>query len=125
MTRSVPEWIGKTDDTPVPDRVRVRVFEGKKGRCHSCGRKITTGETWTCEHVVAIINGGENRENNLDVTCRWCLPAKNAADVKIKAKNYAVKRRNLGIRKPSRFSCSRNSKFKKKMDGSVVLRAAR
>ena len=27
MTRSLPEWIGKTDDEPVPLRVKLRVFE--------------------------------------------------------------------------------------------------
>ena len=73
--------------------------------------------------LIALINGGENRERNLDVTCDWCLPEKNAADAAIKSKNYRVRKRHLGIRKPSKFACSRNSKFKKKLDGTVVLRA--
>lgn len=120
--RSVPEWIGATPDTAVPDRVRVRVFEAKDGRCHSCGRKIGAGERWTCEHVVALINGGENREKNLDVTCDWCLPAKNAADVAVKSKSYRVKKRRLGIRKRSAFACSKDSPFKKKLTGEVVRR---
>lgn len=97
--RSVPEWIGATDDTPVPDRVRTRVFIAKGGRCHSCKRKITAGESWTCEHVLALINGGENRESNLDLTCDWCLPEKNATDVAIKSKNYRVRKRHIGIKK--------------------------
>lgn len=93
--RSVPEWIGKTPDTTPPDRVRVRVFEAKNGRCHACGRKIATGENWTLEHLTALINGGENRESNLDVTCDWCLPEKNAADVAEKADVYRVKQKHL------------------------------
>lgn len=124
MSRSVPEWVGRSSDTPVPDRVRDRVFDAKGGRCHKCGRKIGVGERWTCEHMRALINGGENRERNLDVTCGWCLPAKNAADVAEKSKNYHVRKRHRGIRKPSRFPCSRNSKFKKRLDGTVVLRGA-
>lgn len=123
--RSLPEWRGKTPDTPVPDRVRARVFTAKGGRCHRCTRKINAGEKWTCEHLLALINDGENRERNLDVTCNWCLPAKNAEDVAEKSRVYQRKKRHLGIRKPSKFACSRSSRFKKKLDGSVVLRDAR
>jgi hypothetical protein len=113
--RSTPEWIGKTDDTPIPDRVRIRVFEAHGGRCHSCRRTITAGERWTCEHVQAICNGGENRESNLDVTCAWCLPGKNAADVKIKAKSYAVRKRHVGVRKPRTITRWR------KFSGEIVI----
>jgi len=27
MPRSIPEWIGRIDDTPVPPRVRLRALE--------------------------------------------------------------------------------------------------
>jgi 5-methylcytosine-specific restriction protein A len=66
MTRSTEEWIGKTDDETPPPRVRLRVFDGAAGRCHLCGRKIGAGEYWQCDHVVAICNGGSNRESNLN-----------------------------------------------------------
>lgn len=102
MSRSVSEWIGKTDDTPVPPRVRLRVWESKGGCCHKCGRKVGAGDRWTCEHLIALINGGENRERNLDVTCGWCLPAKNAEDIAEKAKTYAVKSKHIGIKRKRR-----------------------
>ena len=102
MTRSVPEWRGKTDDTRAPDRVRLRVFERAGGCCHKCGRKIAAGEAWTLEHLLALINGGENREANLDVTCGFCLPAKNAEDMAIKAKNARVAKKHRGLAKPKR-----------------------
>jgi hypothetical protein len=79
--------------------VRVRVFDAKGGRCHKCKRKIMAGERWTCEHVQALINKGENRERNLDVTCDWCLPVKNAEDVAIKSRNYRVRKAHLGVKK--------------------------
>lgn len=122
--RAVPEWWGATPDTPPPARVRVRVFDKKNGRCHKCGRKINAGEKWTCEHLDAIINGGENREKNLDVTCDWCLPAKNAEDVAIKSKTYAVRKRHLGIRKAKGrpMAGTRASGWKKKLNGEVVRR---
>lgn len=120
--RSVDEWIGDTPDTPVPDRVRVRTFDRKHGRCHSCKRIIRAGEKWTCEHLIALINWRAtkaqphgNRESNLTVTCSWCLPAKNAADVAQKSKVYETRAKHLGLKKPSRVS-----HLKRKIDGSVI-----
>lgn len=112
--RSVGEWIGKTDDTPVPPRVRVRVFEAKGGRCHRCTRKIPAGQQWTCEHLKALINGGENRESNLDVTCDWCLPVKNAEDVAEKSKVYKRRKSHLGVKKKRRTIPGR------KFDGTPI-----
>jgi 5-methylcytosine-specific restriction protein A len=107
MARSVEQWIGKTDDTPVPPRVRDRVFTLKHGRCHRCTRTINAerGEPFTCEHMVALINWQPteaaphgNRESNLDLTCDWCLPAKNAEDVAEKSKVYKKRAKARGIR---------------------------
>jgi hypothetical protein len=104
MTRSVALWIGATDDAPAPTRVRIRVFERCNGRCHRCGRKIRPGDSWTLEHLIALINGGRNAEDNMCLTCAWCLPIKNAEDVAIKAKSARVRARHLGIKpKRSRF----------------------
>ena len=123
MPRSVPEWIGKTADTPVPPRVRLRVFERCEGKCGQCTRRVRAGEVWTCEHLVAIINGGENREKNLGVTCCNCLPEKNARDLAIKAFVAKKRKAHLGIRRTSRpMPGSRSSAFKKCMDGTVVRR---
>lgn len=118
MTRTLPEWIGKTPDTAPPPRVRVRVFEAKGGRCHRCTRKIGPGDKWTLEHVNALINGGENRESNLDITCEWCLPGKNAEDVREKSIVARKKAKHIGAKKPKRPW----SKYRKRMDGTVELR---
>lgn len=122
MTREVPEWIGKTPDTPAPPRVRLRVFERHNGICYLSGRKIGAGDKWQLEHPQAIINGGENRESNLAPALVEPHKAKTAEDVKQKAKNDRVRKHHLGIKKPSRFACSRDSKFKKRVDGTVVPR---
>lgn len=105
--RSVPEWKGDNPDTAIPDRVRLRVFDAKGGRCHRCTRKIRAGEHWTLEHVKALINGGENREANLDLTCDWCLPEKNAEDVAEKSEINRIRRKHLGIDKPRGFGWNR------------------
>jgi 5-methylcytosine-specific restriction protein A len=121
--RSVPEWIGATPDTPVPPRVKDRVFLRFDGRCHACTRKVRPGEPWTCEHLKALINGGENRENNLGITCENCLPDKNAADVAEKSLVARKRAKHLGLKKAKRpFPGSVASGLKKKMNGEVVRR---
>lgn len=95
--RDVPEWIGRDDNEAVPPRVQDRVFLAKGGKCHRCTRKIWPWETWTCEHVIALCNGGKNRESNLALTCCNCLPEKNAEDVAEKSETYRMRTKHLGI----------------------------
>lgn len=104
MARSVDEWVGKSDDEDVPTRVRLRVWDRKGGRCHRCGRKIGVGDSWTCEHLVALINGGANRESNLDITCDWCLPEKNAEDVAEKSRVYRIRAKHVGAVEKSKWN---------------------
>jgi 5-methylcytosine-specific restriction enzyme A len=101
MPRSLAEWIGLNDDTPVPPRVRLRVFERYGRRCDpvlGCGRLLRPGDAWTCDHVVAVINGGPNRESNLHPLCEWCEPTKTEADVHEKSRSYRKRLRHAGIR---------------------------
>ena len=120
MARAVPEWIGATHDTAVPDRVRLRVWERCEGRCGECGRKIGPADTWIIEHLIALANGGENRERNLGVTCGWCKPKKDKRDVAVKAKIARTKKKHLGIKKKSNLiPGSKGSGFRRRMDGTV------
>lgn len=120
MARSVDEWVGKTDDTPIPPRVKLRVFEAHGGRCHLSGRKIMVGDAWDCDHVIALINGGENRERNLAPALRSKHREKTAADVALKAKTDRIKKKRLGLHQPKTRGFDR--RLTKKMDGSVVPR---
>ena len=120
--RAVPEWIGKTDDTAIPHRVRVRVFDRHGGVCHLTGRRIRAGEAWDCDHIVALANGGKHCETNLAPALKAPHREKTKADVAEKSNVYRKRAKHLGIKKPSRFPGSRDSKFKKRMDGTVVLR---
>lgn len=104
MPRSVPEWVGKSDDTPAPPRVRLRVWDRCQGKCHRCVRKIPVGDAWILEHLIALINGGKNRESNLCLTCSWCKPIKDAEDVAEKSKTYAVRAKHVLPREPSRLT---------------------
>lgn len=104
MPRAVEEWIGRTDDTPAPPRVKLRVWDRCEGKCHRCGRKIPVGDAWIIEHLVALINGGRNAESNLCLTCSWCKPEKDAEDVAIKSKTAAVRKSHILPRPPSRWA---------------------
>lgn len=117
MTRSVDEWIGKDDDAVPPPRVRLRVFDNAGGRCHLCGRKISAGEYWQCDHIHALVNGGANAESNLAPACRDCCYGKTSEDVAEKSKVASIRKKHLGL-KPKRPW----SKFRKKMNGEVVPR---
>lgn len=100
MTRAIPEWIGKSDDTAIPPRVKLRVFERYHGACQGCLRKLFPGDKWDCDHIVAICNGGENRESNLRPMCKTCHRRKTAEDVAEKAVAYRKRAKHVGIRKP-------------------------
>ncbi len=123
MSRSTPEWIGKTDDTPIPARVKARVFEAHKGVCHISGRKITAADKWDCDHVIALCNGGENRESNLAPALKDEHKKKTKRDVAQKKKDRRVRSKHLGLSQPkSAIPGSKNSKWKRKLDGTVVPR---
>lgn len=119
MSRSTDEWIGKTDDTAIPPRVKLRIHAKAEGMCAVCSLEASTGQY---DHIIPLIIGGQNRETNLQLLCVPCHKGKTRLDVKLKAKVARVRKRHIGIRKPSRFPGSRDSRWKKRIDGTVVER---
>ena len=105
MARALPEWIGASPDSKIPDRVKLRIFEREHGTCYLTGHKIRPGDKYEFEHVVAIAlwtgEGHGNRESNI----RLALPAphkvKSAQDRAQQAKSDSVRKKHLGIRTPS------------------------
>lgn len=125
MSRSTAEWIGKTDDTSVPPHVKLRVFRRFNGVCPKCTRKMFPND-WECDHVRALINGGENRERNLWPLCKSpCHSTKTKADVAEKARVYRKAAKYVGInfKKTRPMPGSRASGLKRKMDGTVERRS--
>jgi 5-methylcytosine-specific restriction protein A len=100
--RSTQEWIGKTPDSRPPPRVLLRIFERYKGVCHWSSIVIRPGDNWDADHIIALINGGENRESNLAPILRGKPhKEKTAKDVAEKAAVYRKRAKHLGL-KPSK-----------------------
>lgn len=98
MSRSTPEWIGKTDDSVPPKTVKLRVLLAYKGRCHRTGHKFRPGDRIEYDHVRALCNGGENRESNLaPILGGKVHQAKTREDVGERAKTDRMKAKHLGI----------------------------
>lgn len=77
------------------------------------------------DHIIPDAIGGDNSLQNCAVLCVPCHQDKTAKrDIPIIAKAKRVRDKNIGIRRRSRFACSRDSRFKKKISGEVVLREA-
>jgi 5-methylcytosine-specific restriction protein A len=112
--RSVPEWVGKTDDSAPPPHVRLRIFDRHGGICHLSGFKIMPGDKWELEHIIAICNGGENKESNLAPAISSFHKAKTRKDRAIKKKNDRVRKKHLGIKSKKRSIAGR------KFDGTPV-----
>jgi len=123
VTRSVPEWIGATDDAVIPPRVKVRLFEATGGCCEECRVRIRPGSGPEFDHRKPLIAGGENRETNLQVLCIPCHRAKTKADVAEKALSYRKRAKHLGVLSKGRpMPGSRSSEWKKTLSGEWVRR---
>lgn len=96
-TDKLKEWIGKTDDSRPPNYVRARVFSDHGGICYIANRKIKPGEPWEMDHIIALCNGGENRETNLAPALRDKHREKTKSDVALKSKVYHKAAKNVGI----------------------------
>jgi 5-methylcytosine-specific restriction protein A len=84
-------------------------------RCQAdgCGIRITSGGE--VDHKIAIINGGENRESNLQLLCRNHHKAKSRADVALKSKAAKTQRAMGPLRRDEP-----KMKFSKRFDGTVT-----
>jgi 5-methylcytosine-specific restriction endonuclease McrA len=96
MSRSVPLWVGATDDAPVPPRVRLRIFEREGGKCWITGRKIRPGEAWELDHRIALVNGGRHAEDNLFPALKDAHREKTKGDQALKSKLARIAAKHAG-----------------------------
>jgi 5-methylcytosine-specific restriction endonuclease McrA len=76
------------------------------------------------DHIIALRDGGENRETNFHAICRAAHATKTAREAKDRARVNSLKAKHLGYeRKASQpMPGSKASKWKRRMDGTTVLR---
>jgi 5-methylcytosine-specific restriction protein A len=126
--RDVEEWIGETPNSVPPPRVKIRVFERHGRRCVHCTRPLRVGDKWDTDHLIALINNGQNRESNLGPACEYCHPEKTKRDVATKSKTAKIVKKAYlpkGGKKKIEgrgFQTNRDGAFQQKMDGSIVKR---
>lgn len=104
-------------------KARVALFQKHDGVCHLCGGKINVGEAWEVEHIIPFAMGGADDESNWSLAHIKCHRAKTTEDVGNIAKAKRREARHIGAKvSKSPLPFGRQSKFKRKMDGTVVLR---
>jgi 5-methylcytosine-specific restriction endonuclease McrA len=108
MSREVKEWIASHDDQSIPPRVRVRTFDRYGGCCAICTRPIAGSLSPAYDHTIAIINGGQHRESNLQLLCVPCHQDKTGNDVAEKSRIYRKRANHIGIKKPRKITRWRN-----------------
>jgi 5-methylcytosine-specific restriction protein A len=123
----VTEDVGTTKRKPMTPRMRLKVWEAHKGICALCGTQINgVRERWIVEHLRALELGGTDTEDNMAPAHEACAIAKTVGkngDHARAAKAKRVKSKHLGIKKSKNpLPGSKGSKWKRKMDGSVVER---
>jgi len=116
------EDVGTTQRRPLNTRRKLSIWEREKGLCMLCGCRLQTGH-FIYEHVRALELGGADEDDNIRLTCLPCAGNKTRDDHSRAAKAKRVKSKHLGLKKSKNpLPGSRGSKWRKKIDGSVVPR---
>lgn len=103
---------------------RLAILETHGSRCYLSGAIIDpVRDRWEIEHVIPLAGGGTDDDDN----CRPVLASahieKTKADLANIAKGKRIEQKHKGAKRPARpMPGSRASRWKKKMDGTTVLR---
>jgi hypothetical protein len=71
------ERLDPTPREPIPEHVKMFVWQRDEGRCVKCGSQ----ERLEYDHVIALAKGGSNTERNLQLLCEACNRAKGSSIV--------------------------------------------
>ena len=96
MSRAVPLWSGKTDDSAIPQAVKLRIWVREDGRCSLTGRKIMPGEHFDYEHRQPLSMGGKHAEDNIVLALRDAHRRKTADEAKWRAKADRIALKHQG-----------------------------
>ena len=103
-------------------RTRLEAFTRCGGRCEGCGC-ILKPNGFDYDHDKTAYFSGRGILENCRVLCTTCHDKKTfTRDVPTIAKSRRIRAKQAGIKRRSRFAGSRDSEWKKKIDGTVVRR---
>jgi len=116
------EDVGTTKRGNLSVKRKLTIWEREKGFCMTCGIKLITGG-FIFEHVKALELGGSDTDDNIRLTCKPCATEKTKKDHSTAAKAKRSKAAVLGLKESKTpLPFGKGSKFKKKLDGTIVLR---
>jgi 5-methylcytosine-specific restriction protein A len=122
--RAVKPWVGRRPESMPGQIVLLRLYSKQDGKC-ACGCGMVMNlerDEIDVDHRVALIDGGENAELNLQLLLREHHRTKTKAEAT--ARSYERQHKAKAFRhmdKPG-FQTNRNAAYRKKMDGTVELR---
>jgi len=108
---------------PLTNKQRLEMFIRHKGICCLCGYKIDGVRQMWDEHINPLWLSGDNSAENRAPAHVKCAREKTAKEAGQRADTREIAERHFGAKRPKQpMPCGRRSKWKKKLDGSVVLR---
>ena len=107
-----------------PKRVKLEAWQRSGGNCDACGAHLYPGK-WHLDHIKPSAFGGEPVLDNAACLCLPCHTRKTGTkDIPAVAKSNRVRAKHLGFQKKRGpgLPGSRRSRWKRKLDGTVVER---
>lgn len=101
MSRTVKEWIGRTDDTRPSEACQRRIVARQDRRCAISGVEFKPGDKIEFDHITPLWLGGKNAESNLQAVIGDKHKAKTKVEAAIRAKVNANTSRHLGLKRPA------------------------
>ena len=120
--RTVPEWVGKSDNSMPPGAVKDRIRDRQGDKCALTGHQFKPGDKVEYDHIIPLWLGGENREGNLQAVLDTAHKRKTQAEATVRSKVNKIRKKHRGIRKEPSMAGSKNSRWKKLITGEVVDR---
>ena len=96
MSRTIPEWIGKNDDAMPPRTVFDRLWEKQGGKDAITGIEFTAADKVVRDHILPLIDGGKNRESNLQLITEETHKDKTADEATRRGKERSVRAKARG-----------------------------
>lgn len=104
-------------------KVKLAAFERAAGRCEKCTARLVPGK-FRFDHILPLALDGASTLENCQCICRACDLPKTAEDIGRIRKADRERARHIGAKARTRSPLpgGRDSKWRRKLDGTVVPR---